>query len=196
MERIHKQVKPIFDQLKSKPNVEFEFRLGKKNTDMFDTNVGKETFEKLLEGLKKFSEWEKVFEQNTSVYYKGDTRMIMDDDTEEMTCMRKTKIKKFDVILEDQPYDVRFCASNEIPVEPSEDEVMDYLRIKRRTSFVRKNLSIDLTVVTGQPDDLDDEEDETYEVELEIIDPHKVSGDNQLFNLIYKIQCLLNILSD
>ena len=68
MERIHQQVKPIFDQLKSKPNVEFEFRLGKKNTDMFDTNVGKENFEKLLEGLKKFSDWEKVLEQNTSVY--------------------------------------------------------------------------------------------------------------------------------
>lgn len=196
MERIHKQVKPIFDQLKSKPNVEFEFRLGKKNTDMFDTNVGKENFEKLLEGLKKFSDWEKVLEQNTSVYYKGDTRMIMDDDTEEMTCMRKTKIKKFDVVLEDQPYDLRFCASNEIPVEPSEDEVMDYLRVKKRISFVRKNLSIDLTVVTGQPDDLDDEEDETYEVELEILDPKKVTGDNQLFNIIYKIQCLLNILSD
>ena len=196
MERIHQQVKPIFDQLKSKPNVEFEFRLGKKNTDMFDTNVGKETFEKILEGLKKFSEWEKVFEQNTSVYYKGNTRMIMDDDTEEMTCMKKTKLKKLDFILEGQPYDIRFCASNEIPVDPSEDEVMDYMRVKRRTSFVRKNLTIDLTVVTGQPDDLDDEEDETYEVELEIIDPHKVSGDNQLFNLIYKIQCLLNILSD
>lgn len=196
MERIHQQVKPIFDQLKSKPNVEFEFRLGKKNTDMFDTNVGKETFEKLLEGLKKFSDWEKVLEQNTSVYYKGDTRMIMDDDTEEMTCMKKTKIKKFDVVLEGQPYDVRFCASNEIPVEPSEDEVMDYMRIKKRISFVRKNLSIDLTVVTGQPDDLDDEEDETYEVELEILEPKKVTGDNQLFNLIYKIQCLLNILSD
>lgn len=196
MERIHQQVKPIFDQLKSKPNVEFEFRLGKKNTDMFDTNVGKETFEKLLEGLKKFSVWEKISQENTSVYYKGDTRMIINDDTDEMTCMKKTKIKKFDVVLEDQPYDVRFCVSNEIPVESSEDEVMDYMRVKKRTSFVRKNLSIDLTVVTGQPDDLDDEADETYEVELEIIDPKKITSDNQLFNMIFKIQCLLNILDD
>lgn len=196
MERIHQQVKPIFDQLKSKPNVEFEFRLGKKNTDMFDTNVGKETFEKLLEGLKKFSVWEKISQENTSVYYKGDTRMIINDDTDEMTCMKKTKIKKFDVVLEDQPYDVRFCVSNEIPVESSEDEVMDYMRMKKRTSFVRKNLSIDLTVVTGQPDDLDDEADETYEVELEIIDPKKITSDNQLFNMIFKIQCLLNILDD
>lgn len=196
MERIHQQVKPIFDQLKSKPNVEFEFRLGKKNTDMFDTNVGKETFEKLLEGLKKFSVWEKISQENTSVYYKGDTRMIINDDTDEMKCMKKTKIKKFDVVLEDQPYDVRFCVSNEIPVESSEDEVMDYMRMKKRTSFVRKNLSIDLTVVTGQPDDLDDEADETYEVELEIIDPKKITSDNQLFNMIFKIQCLLNILDD
>ena len=196
MERIHQQVKPIFDQLKSKPNVEFEFRLGKKNTDMFDTNVGKETFEKLLEGLKKFSVWEKISQENTSVYYKGDTRMIINDDTDEMTCMKKTKIKKFDVVLEDQPYDVRFCVSNEIPVESSEDEVMDYMRMKKRTSFVRKNLSIDLTIVTGQPDDLDDEADETYEVELEIIDPKNITSDNQLFNMIFKIQCLLNILDD
>jgi hypothetical protein len=71
---------------------------------------------------------------------------------------------------------------------------MDYVRCKKRVSFIRKNLSIDMTIVTGQPDDLDDEEEETYEIELEIIDPSKVQGDNQFFNIVYKIQCVLNTL--
>ena len=196
MEQLFNQVKPVFDKHKSKSNVEFEFRLGKVHGRMFDTNVGKVNFNKILSGLETYQDWEKVVHENTSVYYKGNTRMIIDDDTENVKCMEKTKIQKFDKVLNNQPYDIRFCVSHEKPVDMDDSEVMDYLRIKRRTSFIRKNLSIDMTVVTGQPDDPDDEEEEKYEIEIEIINPQLVNTDNKLYNMVYKIECILNILSD
>ena len=196
MEQLFNQVKPVFDKHKSKSNVEFEFRLGKVHGRMFDTNIGKVNFNKILSGLETYKDWEKVVHENTSVYYKGNTRMIIDDDTENVKCMEKTKIQKFDKVLNNQHYDIRFCASHEKPVDMDDSEVMDYLRIKRRTSFIRKNLSIDMTVVTGQPDDPDDEEEEKYELEIEIINPQLVNTDNKLYNMVYKIECILNILSD
>ncbi len=75
-----------------------------------------------------------------------------------------------------------------------EDDVMDHVRHKTRTSFVRKNLSIDMTVVTGEPDDMDDEAEETYEVELEIINPKLITDDDRFYNLIYKIDCIMKLL--
>jgi hypothetical protein len=194
MEVLNSKIKHVFDINKNKKHVEFEFRFGQINNDMFVTNVGKERFEKVMKALEAYDGWEDVVRSSTSVYYKGDTRMSIDDDTEEATNINKTKITKIDHRIPDEPLDVRFCASIEKPTEPSDEEVMDYVRCKKRVSFIRKNLSIDMTIVTGQPDDLDDEEEETYEIELEIIDPSKVQGDNQFFNIVYKIQCVLNTL--
>lgn len=194
METIQNKFQPIFDSNKSKRNVEFEIRFGKINSDMFDTNVGKDTFEKVMKALEKYDGWEEVKKSSTSVYYKGATRMSIDDETEEVENIKKTKITKIDHSIPNEPLDIRFCASKEEPVEQDEDEVMDYVRCKKRTSFIRKNLSIDMTIVTGQPDDLDDEEEETYEIELEIIDPKKVTSSTQLYNIFYKIQCILNTL--
>ena len=194
MEVINSKFKPIFDANKGKKHVEFEIRFGQINNDMFVTNVGKDRFEKVMKAMKSYSGWEDVVESSTSVYYRGESRMSIDDDTEEATNVKKSKVAKIDHRIPDEPLDVRFCASIEQPIEPSDDEVMDYVRCKKRISFVRKNLSIDMTVVTGQPDDLDDEEEETYEIELEIVDPSKVQSDNHFFNIIYKIQCVLNTL--
>lgn len=196
MEQLYNQVKSVFNQHKSKSNVEFEFRLGKVHGGMFETNVGKVNFNKILTGLETYQSWEKIVRENTSVYYKGNTRMIIDDDTENVKYMKKTKIQKFDKVLIDQPYDIRFCASYENPATMDESEVMDYLRVKRRISFIRKNVTIDMTIVTGQPDDPDDEEEEKYEIEIEIIKPQLVDTDNKLYNMVFKIECILNILSD
>jgi hypothetical protein len=64
---------------------------------------------------------------------------------------------------------------------------------KYRESFIRKNLSIDMTIISGDPMDLDAEEEQIYQIELEIIDPTKVQTDDELFALIYKIQCIFDI---
>ena len=174
--------------------MEFELRLGKVNNKMFDTNVGKETFEKLTRALEKYTEWEEVKKVHQSVYYKGDTRVIVDEDTDETVCMKKTPMLKENLVLEGRPLDVRFALSTEMPVEQEDGDAMDSVRIKNRTSYIRKNLSIDMTVVTGQGDDPDDEEGERYEVELEIIDPLKVQSRDQLYNIIHKVHNILEVL--
>ena len=175
--------------------MEFELRLGKVNNKMFDTNIGRETFERLDHALKKYTGWEQVKQTHQSVYYKGNTRVIVDEDTDDTECMKKVPIVKENLVLEGRPLDVRFAFSTETPCEQDEDgDVMDSVRVKHRTSYIRKNLSIDMTVVTGQGDDPDDEEGERYEVELEVIDPRKVKTRDELYNIIHKVHNILEVL--
>ena len=70
---------------------------------------------------------------------------------------------------------------------------MDMKKTKRRMSFIRKNLSIDMTVVEGDVEDLDTEDPNSYQVELEIIDPSLVKDDNELFNILHKVKDVFNI---
>ena len=194
MDTLFNQVKPHFDRHQKTSNVEFEIRLGKVNNKMFDTNVGRETFEKLTRALDKYTEWESVKKIHQSVYYKGDTRIVVDENTDDTVCMKKTPIVKENLVLERRPLDVRFAVGLEIPVEQADGDVMDLVRIKNRTSYIRNNLSIDMTTVTGQGDDPDDEEGERFEVELEIIDPLKVKTRDELYNIIHKVHNILEVL--
>ena len=52
-----------------------------------------------------------------------------------------------------------------------------------------------MTVVTGDPGDLDCEDEAEYQVEFEIIDPTKVKNDVELYNIVYKIFDVLKIIS-
>jgi hypothetical protein len=81
---------------------------------------------------------------------------------------------------------VRLGISTEVPYE-QDDEEMASVKEKRRWSFVRKNLSIDLSQIKGDPDDPDSDEDTTWHVELEIIDPRDIGDANKLFAILYKI---------
>ena len=192
MKELFLKSKPLLDSHKSRKHVEFEMRLGKINNNMFDTNVGRDTFMSVLNALQVYKEWESVKESTTSVYYKGNRRMTIDEDADEVTTVRKQKLQVVDQYLKDRPFDVRFCVSEEVPIDDDMgEEVMDHVRHKSRTSFLRKNLSIDMTVVSGDPDDLDDENEESYEIELEIVDPTKVNDNDTFYNLLYKVECLL-----
>ena len=196
MESLYNNAKFIFEQNKSLPNLEVELRLGKKNTNMFATNIGEKKFLKIKQALDNFNGWEKVETSNISSYFLKNIRYNVNDDTDASETIIKKKIKHFDQVLPDQPLDIRFAIAQEIPQpEPDLDNVeMDFMRCKSRTSYIRKNLSIDLTIVNGQPEDMDDEYDNSYEVELEIIDPTKVTNDKTFYNIIYKVFCILKTL--
>jgi hypothetical protein len=185
--------KPVFEKFMDKPNTEFEFRLGKiisSPSPSFDTNVGKDSFEKILNGLKKYKGWESVKQTSDVVYYAGSVRLTIDDDTDTSVQISKKKLYKQDHSVPDKPFDVRFSVSSEIPVNVPNTEYSQ-ARQRKRQSFVRKNVQIDVTEMSGNPNDMDSEEETTYHVELEIIDPSKV-GD-QLFNIIYKICNILEL---
>ena len=194
MDTSFKIIQPLFEKYRNETNVEFEIRLGKMNAGSFDTDIGEEKFNKILRGLEKYKGWEDTKESNTSVYYKDKLRTTVDDKTEESTTIFKKPITKKNFSLKDSPYDMRFSVAKEIPCDPS-DEEMEGVRTKHRKSFIRKNLSIDMTVVTGDPTDLDCEEEARYEVELEIIDPTKVNNRDTLYNIIYKVFDVLAIIS-
>lgn len=189
------QIEPIFNQFKNSANIEIEMRLGKISYGKFDTNVGKQTFQKILEGLENYKGWEKVDKSNTTAYFTGDIRVIDNEDTGVSSAHKKTKIKKIDIHIENKPYDLRFSVSTEIPcAKPGENTEYEDMRSKKRISFIRKNLSIDMTVVNGDTDDTDSEENERYEIELEIVKPTNVKDKNELYNIIHKVDDILKLL--
>ena len=193
MNELFEKINPIFSKFQSEKYVEFEMRLGKINRGAFDTNVGQQTFERILEGLKMYKNWEKIIKKNDIAYYENDIRLVIDDDTEESIQVVKQKLFKIDHSLVNKPFDVRFSVAKETPFESGDIEFTT-ARHRTRESFIRKNLSIDMTIVSGNPADLDSEEENSYQVEFEIIDSTKVNDKNTLFNIIYKIQDVLNIL--
>ncbi len=71
---------------------------------------------------------------------------------------------------------------------------MDRKRTKNRVSFLRKNLSIDMTISSGDTEDMDSENDTCYQIELEIVKLDLVSTRDELFNIIHKINDLFNLL--
>lgn len=196
MDTLFQNVKHLFNKSKLLPNLEVELRLGKKNRNMFDTNVGRDKFSKIKEALDNYTLWEEVKQTNTSSYYVKDLRYEINEDTDETKTIKKKKVSKYDCVLKNEPLDVRFSMSQEIP-QPNldvENVTVEYMREKQRTSYIRKNLSIDLTIVSGTPDDPDDESDTSYEVEFEIVNPTLVQSENNLYNIIYKIKCILKTL--
>ena len=191
------QIEPIFNQFKNRANVEIEMRLGKIAYGKFDTNVGKHTFHTILSGLENFKGWEKVTKSNTTVYFSGDIRVVDDEDAGTSISHKKTRIKKTDINLDNKPYDLRFSVSTEVPCpKPGENTEYEDMRVRKRVSFVRKNLSIDMTIVSGDAGDPDSEEPERYEVELEIVAPQNINTKNELYNIIHKVDDILKLLGN
>lgn len=189
---ITEKIKDLFETHKNDEHIEVEIRLGKHNGSLFDTNVGKETFERVLKGLKKYDGWESTKTSTTEVYY-DDTngiRISSDEDTGEQVMVQKINVVKEDFKFE--PLDVRFSISREIPTFGQYE--MDRKRSKLRHSFVRKNLSIDMTISSGDNVDMDSEEASSYQIELEIIKPSDVISQNQLLNILHKINDLSKLI--
>lgn len=187
-------------QYRDHPHVEIEIRLGKVNRGNFDTNVGQQTFEKVMRRLRKFAGWENVTETQTTVYIDTSTskRVVMNDVNDEMeSSVVKKRIYVNDQVLEGYPVDARLGISSEVPYDRETDVDENFTRVKKRkrVSFLRKGLSIDLTEVSGEAEDKDSEEATEYQIELEITNPKEsISERHQLFNIVYKISDICKIM--
>jgi len=187
--------KPLFDKWnsiieshKDRENIEVEIRFGRRAGSKFDTNVGKSTFEKVFRSLNKYEGWESKNHSTSAVYYfEGGKRLLVDEATDEQVGQVKKRVIVDDVELKNHPLDARLGISTEVPFEYDGEETSTEQKTKERWSFVRKNLSIDITVVKGDPDDKDSEEDTTYQIELEIIKPSQIQNKIELFNILYKV---------
>jgi hypothetical protein len=195
IDAVMERIRPCYDRHVPGENIEVEFRFGKFNGSFFDTNVGAATFQKVYEGLQQFLGWEKVVNTVQDVYYADaeNVRMSVDGTTEERSLIRKSKVEQVDFTgIETSPFDVRFSVNHEEPLQG--EFAMDRKRMKQRTSFIRKNLSIDMTVSTGAAFDKDDENPACYQIEMEIVDPSEISCEEELYNIAYKINDIMRIL--
>jgi hypothetical protein len=189
------------DEYKNQPNVEIEIRLGKVNRGKFDTNVGQSTFEKVLRRLRKYQGWESMNESQSTVYMDtaAGKRVVMNDLTDEMeSCVIKKRLMVNDQVLSGFPVDVRLGISSEVPYNRDDDADENFTRVKKRKrySFVRKGLSIDLSEVSGDADDKDSEEATEYQIELEILNPPVNAAErHQVFNIVYKISDICKIMN-
>lgn len=187
------KVLAIFEAHKNEGDVEVEIRLGKHNGSLFDTNVGKDVWKNVLKGLKKYNGWESTKTTTSDVYYSdvNNVRITCDEDTGEQTMIQKIAVVKED--FKREPLDVRFCVAREIPT--SGEYEMDRKRTKTRHSFVRKNLSIDMTISSGDNADMDSEEEASYQIELEIVKPSDVDSIYKFQNILQKIDDLCGLIS-
>ena len=199
IQKIFDKVEPLFTKNRDVEHIEMEFRFGKFNGKMFDTNVGKQTFDIIYEGLSQYNQWENIVTTETEVFYrtKDKVRLVVNEDTGDESIINKTLVKNEDFKkIKNTPFDVRFSISKESPYT-NNDKEMDKKKTKNRTSFIRKNLSIDMTIVKGDAvNDPDSEEPCVYQVEMEIIDPKKITNKNELFNLVHKVKDLFIMLNN
>ena len=186
------KVLPVFEAHKQEDDIEVEIRLGKHNGSLFDTNVGKDVWKRVLAGLKKYDGWESVKMTTSDVYYNdtNNVRITCDEESGEQTMIQKISFFKED--FKRDPLDVRFCVAREIPTTGEYE--MDRKRTKTRHSFVRKNLSIDMTISSGDNADMDSEEEATYQIELEIVKPSDVDSIYKFQNILQKIDDLTKLI--
>jgi hypothetical protein len=190
------------EEYKNQPNIEIEIRLGKVNRGKFDTNVGQATFEKVLRRLRRYEGWESTNETQSTVYLDtaAGKRVVMNDLTDEMeSCVIKKRVLVKDQVLEGFPVDARLGISSEVPYDRDTDDADEnFTRVKKRKrySFVRKGLSIDLSEVSGDvAQDKDSEEVTEYQIELEILNPPVSAAErHQVFNIVYKISDICKIM--
>tara|TARA_B100000902_G_scaffold392360_1_gene444639 strand:+ start:1629 stop:2231 length:603 start_codon:yes stop_codon:yes gene_type:complete len=190
-------IQPILDNYKNEEYIEMEFRLGKYNGTFFDTNIGEKKYIAILNGLNKYTSWDRIVRAETEVFYrdKDNLRITIDESTNEETIVKKERVHVEDFKqIKDTPFDIRFSVCKEIPMEHDYDSEMDGKKTKTRTSYVRKNVSIDVTSISGNTKDMDSEDPFTYQVEFEIMKPQNIEDKDTLFNIIHKIKDLFNML--
>lgn len=198
---VHKlcdDIYPEFEKIRDDDHVEVEIRLGKFNGTFFDTNLGRDTHVKLLKGFQKYGGWEQVVQTHEEVFYResDNMRITVDENTGDETIIRKERVFKKDFkAIDSAPYDIRMSVAKEVPVTEEIEREMDKKRNKARLSYVRKNLSIDITTCTGDITDMDAEDICTYQVEFEIIDSKQVQTKDDLFKILYKIRDVFNLLT-
>jgi len=185
----------LIETHKANENTEIEIRFGRRSGTKFDTNVGKPTFQKVLQALTRYEGWESTDHSEVTVYYfDGGKRLSVNEQTEEQKGEIKTRVTVDDFQLPNEPLDVRLGISTEVLFEYDGEETSTEQKTKERWSFVRKNLSIDMTIITGNPDDKDSDDDKTYQIEMEIIDPTKIQNKIELFNLLYKVFDMMKLI--
>jgi hypothetical protein len=195
IQKVTDKVWELVETHKHTPHIEFEFRLGRHNGKFFDTNVGKEKWDGIMAGLVQYNGWENDYLTMTDCYYNDaeKIRLSVDANTGQQTTVKKQLVTNEDFLEPSTVLDLRCGVSVETPVDGQYE--MDRKVSKQRRSFVRKNLQIDMTMVSGVCQDLDAEDPYVYQIELEICRPDLVETPEEIYNMCHKVNDVLKIIS-
>lgn len=167
------------------PGIEVEVRLGKMSNGMFDTNLGQTLFKRLVRSLEKYQKWENVTEVDDEVFYWHDGIRCIYGENGSCVYEKKTPIIKKDLSL--KKMDCRLAISKETQIQPVSGDATRSVS-RHRKSFLRKNVRIDCTIVSGDSEDKDCEDQDRYQIELEFLD---VSSDQLIFSALHKVKDLI-----
>lgn len=192
-EQYIEQVRPIGAFLEAQSEVkhlEIEGRLGRILEDEpFDTNISEEYFLKILELLKGCNEWESTTFQVTKDYFSNTKRFTENQETGDVTCVKKRKLKHFNLFCEDGEFDLRISFSIEEPCDikgfEKVKEKCKRTRTKKRHTFIRKDYKYELTEVVMETETV---KEISYEYEVEYNKNQYNKDFNSIINkLIYKL---------
>ncbi len=172
-------------RLESNEKLEIECRLGTYFSEKFDSNITEKFFKKLKKSLDNSSK--------NNIFKK--TKTIIEDIIEgqyrisNSKLIKKEKLENINIKCTEGPFDIRLTFSKELSEnDPLKVSVIkkksNYKRIKKRYSYIYKNLSYDLTEVTILNNSL---ETKSYEFEIEIIDITQLHDISYLLNKVKDI---------
>ena len=188
MDIYFEDIKRHFVKWRNHPHVEMEFRIGKNGIDFFDVNVGEVFWNDVWTKLNNYDGWESTSHHKYINTYTTDGVRITGDDR----AIVKRVLHKQDFYLpRSTRWDFRMAISEEKPVPVPTNYVQKFVREKETWHFVRKNLSIDMSKVSGDITDIDMDDEYSWEIELEIVNHRKIKKWDELYNIVHKILCIL-----
>jgi hypothetical protein len=153
-------------------NAEIEVRLGRcppSGKGSFNTDVSEKQFNKMVESLMAFNEWDSTayVEDIVGYFPKVDesVRHVVSNDGS-TTTTSKQKVTQADYLGKDLPFDFRLAVNIELTLPPNKKYTLNTAtrRVNRkRQSFTLKNFRYDLTRVISEDGSI------SHQVELEII---------------------------
>jgi hypothetical protein len=175
-------LKKPFEKYRNLPGIEVEFRIGHFSRSVFDTNIGKDAFEKIIKLLSSCKIWDSVIVTNTDNYYLSEKRLTINKPNS--NCIKKKKLETIDFEFVGSGFDVRVCFSEETQCRRFAIEKAESKRSIKRTSYLIDGVSFDASIITIIENGI---EQFQYSVEIEIKDLSG-SSDYILHNCFLKVK--------
>ena len=147
--------------------LELEWRLGHRH-DRFRPGVGAAAWERLKNALDASPAFSKTFAETTEKMGKMDGIKCICPRDAPPTWMRKQRLADVDEDLPGHPWSVRASVSLEQPMGRA--ALSQYERHKRRWSYAHRCWRVDLTSVVSNLPAHQDDDRESFEVEIELAD--------------------------
>lgn len=148
--------------------LELEWRLGHRH-DHFRAGVDAAAWERLRAALDASPAFQKSFTESTEKMGRAAGVKCICPQDGPATWMRKQRLADVDEDLAGHPWSVRASVSLEEPMGRA--ALSQYERQKRRWSYTHRCWRIDLTSVASNLPAHKDDDRESYEVEIELVDP-------------------------